>query len=542
VHFSEETPFSVEGDRTRLGGDGVSLRTLEHGIVPRVGLVIPPAARVVFASAAAPEGEAAGLLVFGPAGTALPAGGLSLRVRFRPTSVGADSERGVELFSERIEAADPKNLWLERRFPVPPLPGGRGSLVVECETPSAGVADGAALALYELVVSDAASLDLERARTFNALRQRNEKANFDAYYKHVVFQQDSAPPPPARDWKQPLRWARASAARVRDSLVRLGAHNAAALEQAPPPPAAETAPAPTDPKAARMPPPAPPRSSILVAREILARKLSLTPPSFYERMNARLAARAPGTKLRVLSLCSGEARIEEGLVRHTPPGSVHLTVCDLNPDLLKTATRRLEPFCEVDGIVGDVNEIDLRGQSFDVALCVSGLHHVVELEHLFDQIAGAVGPDGEFWSIGETLGRNGGRMWPESYEVANAFFRRLPPKYRANRVLASAIDEELPDMDYSIGCFEGIRSEAIVPTIARHFEPLQVSRHNCIIWKLFSTAYADNYDTSLHEDLALIEEAVDLDVGLTRNPVLGIELHGIFRRRAPGAASQASSS
>jgi hypothetical protein len=60
-------------------------------------------------------------------------------------------------------------------------------------------------------------------------------------------------------------------------------------------------------------------------------------------------------------------------------------------------------------------------------------------------------------------------------------------------------------------------------------------------WKLFSTAYADNYDTSLPEDLALIEEAVDLDVGLTRNPVLAIELHGIFRRRAPGAASQASS-
>jgi hypothetical protein len=60
-------------------------------------------------------------------------------------------------------------------------------------------------------------------------------------------------------------------------------------------------------------------------------------------------------------------------------------------------------------------------------------------------------------------------------------------------------------------------------------------------WKLFSTAYADNYDTSLPEDLALIEEAVDLDVGLTKNLVLAIELHGIFRRRAPGAASQASS-
>lgn len=526
MHFSEETPYAVEGPRSLLGGSGVSLRTLEHGVVPRVGLVIPPNTRVVFAPDEVPAGDAVGILTFGAAGPHLAGGGLSLTVRVRP-SPDREASGEIELYSERIEAADPRNPWLERRFPIPSLPGGHGSLVVECQPASAPPADGDALSLYELVVSGEATLDLERARTFKALRQRNEKANFDAYYRHVAFQQEAAapPPPPARDWKRPLRWARASAVRVRDSVVRRGA---AVVEQ----PGPESAPA---------PPPAPPRSSILVAREILARKLSLAPPSFYERMNARLAARAPGTKLRVLSLCSGEARIEEGLVRHTPPGSVHLTVCDLNPDLLRTATRRLEPFCEVDGIVGDVNEIDLRGQSFDIALCVSGLHHVVELEHLFDQIDRALREDGEFWSIGETLGRNGGRMWPESYEVANAFFRRLPPKYRTNRILASTIEEELSDMDYSIGCFEGIRSEAIVPTIARHFEPLQVSRHNCIIWKLFSTAYADNYDTSLPEDLALIEEAVDLDVALTKNPELAMELHGIYRRRSPGAAPQASS-
>jgi hypothetical protein len=90
----------------------------------------------------------------------------------------------------------------------------------------------------------------------------------------------------------------------------------------------------------------------------------------------------------------------------------------------------------------------------------------------------------------------------------------------------------MTNMDFSIGCFEGIRCESIVPTIERHFEPLHVSRHNCIIWRLFSTAYADNYDTSLAGDLALIEEAVDIDVALTKKPELAVELHGIYRRRA----------
>jgi SAM-dependent methyltransferase len=526
VHFSEETRFSIEGSRPLLGGNGVALRMLDHAAVPRMGLVIPPATRVVFAPAAAPAGEAAGLLIFGAAGNELPAGGLRLTVRFRPSPDGPRTHGEIELFSERIDAADPRNPWLERSFRTAALPGGLGSLVVECQ-PASPAAHGGALALYELVVSEEASLDLERARTFKALRQRNEKANFDAYYKHIAFQQDGAPPLPT-EWKRALRWARASVASLRGSVDRQLASRRDGLPSEPPPPAAasevtasETATAAT----------APPRSSLLVAREMLAQKLALSPPSFSERLSVRVAARAPGQKLRILSLCSGEARIEEGLLRQAPSDSVQLTVFDLNPDLLKTAKRRLAPLCEVKGIVGDVNEIDLRGRSFDIILCVSGLHHVVELEHLFDQIAGALRPDGEFWSIGETLGRNGGRMFPEAYDAGNAFFHRLPPKYRTNRVLGR-IDEDMTNMDFSIGCFEGIRCESIVPTIERHFEPLHVSRHNCIIWRLFSTAYADNYDTSLAGDLALIEEAVDIDVALTKKPELAVELHGIYRRRA----------
>jgi SAM-dependent methyltransferase len=210
---------------------------------------------------------------------------------------------------------------------------------------------------------------------------------------------------------------------------------------------------------------------------------------------------------------------------------VSLTLLDMNPDLLNRATQRLSQSCAVEGILADVNELDLEGRRFDVILCVSGLHHVVELEHVFEEVAAGLRDDGEFWSIGETLGRYGGRMWPESYEVANAFFRRLPRKYRVNRMTGNVVDEDLGDMDYSIGCFEGIRCESIEPVLDRYLTPVDVCRHNCTLFKLFSPTYSDNYDTRSADDRALIEEAVDREIALFRQGGRPIELNGVYRRR-----------
>jgi hypothetical protein len=70
----------------------------------------------------------------------------------------------------------------------------------------------------------------------------------------------------------------------------------------------------------------------------------------------------------------------------------------------------------------DLNRLALRPRHHDDLLCVSALQHVVELEHLLDQVAGSLVEGGEFWSIGEYIGRNEGRLFPEGYEVANGYF------------------------------------------------------------------------------------------------------------------------
>ncbi len=216
------------------------------------------------------------------------------------------------------------------------------------------------------------------------------------------------------------------------------------------------------------------------------------------------------------------------MVRNVPHDGLSLTLLDVNPNLLRLASRTLESWGPVDTIVADVNELNLDDQKFDVILCVSALHHVVELEHLIQEVVGAIGDTGEFWSIGETLGRNGGRMWPEPYKIANGFFSGLEDKYRYNRV-TRAVDKYLPNLDYSIGCFEGIRAEAIEPTLLRFLTPVHVARHNCIVHKLFSLSYSDNFDMALERDRALVNTAVDLDVALHFHGRFDVELNAIYQ-------------
>lgn len=55
-----------------------------------------------------------------------------------------------------------------------------------------------------------------------------------------------------------------------------------------------------------------------------------------------------------------------------------------------------------------------------------------------------------------------GKEWQPAVAEANLFFEQLPERYRLNHH-TKQLDFEIPDNDYSLGCFEGIRSEEIEP-------------------------------------------------------------------------------
>jgi SAM-dependent methyltransferase len=260
------------------------------------------------------------------------------------------------------------------------------------------------------------------------------------------------------------------------------------------------------------------------AHRLLSKYLNIKPPDFLSRLIGLSADKT----IKVLSLCCGAARTEASYSLKVGD-KVAWSLLDINHDLLQMATSQFAPRISVDLIEGNVNELESFGEKWDVIMCVSALHHVVELEKLIKFCNQSLSATGEFWSVGECVGRNGNRLWPNARAEANSFFRLLPERYRLNNHTGQ-IDSEIPDKDYSVGCFEGIRSEDITSVLNNNLIPVDIYLRNCFLWRLVNLAYSDNYNLTNDEDRYWLQRAVLAEYRHFMNGGQGTELFGVYRR------------
>jgi SAM-dependent methyltransferase len=264
-----------------------------------------------------------------------------------------------------------------------------------------------------------------------------------------------------------------------------------------------------------------------LAQTIMQKAVLEQPVQFLVRIR-ELAAKRP---LRVASLCCGAASWERSMVRGIE-SRVNLTLVDINAELLERARAGFDGVDGVETLCADVNDLHLPERSFDVILCVSALHHVVELESLVDAIGAGLDDGGEFWSVGEYVGRTGARLWEDSYEAADAIFRGLPEQFRRNHTKRGApVDPHLSNVDCSLNTFEGVRSEDILPVLEARLTSLQIDRWSTIVWRVLGPAYSQNYDIGRIVDRALVEHIAHRDVELQQEGLRPVAMKGIFVRR-----------
>ncbi len=98
------------------------------------------------------------------------------------------------------------------------------------------------------------------------------------------------------------------------------------------------------------------------------------------------------------------------------------------------------------------------------------LHHLVELERVFDAVELALHADGVLVNS-DMIGRNGHLRWPEALAIVQSIWRFLPSRYKYNHLLRRH-EEEFVNWDCSAGTLEGIRAQDILPLLVRrlHFE------------------------------------------------------------------------
>ncbi len=346
------------------------------------------------------------------------------------------------------------------------------------------------LSISECVVGPTSSLSLLRTRAFHDLRVSNEIAHFESVYDHGLF-----------DGRK--EQAKAST-QIRKAV--------AATRRHPQPRPDITS---IDPN--------PGEDVYHFSHRLLGAALRGTPPDFHQRI-ANLAASGG---LEIASLCAGTAQIEASLIRSTD-SPIHLTLVDINQGLLNQAASAMPDNCAVTKIEQDVNAVSLEPDQFDVAMFVSGVHHIVELEHLWRQVHRSLRPGGEVWLIGEQIGPNGNRLDPKSLKAANTIFASLPERLRVNAVTGN-IDTELTNADCAEATFEGIRSADIEATLARHFLPVHVYKRNCFLWRMVNQTYFDNYDLTNPSDIDYIRSLVGAEIDYFLDGGAPTELHGVYR-------------
>jgi len=224
----------------------------------------------------------------------------------------------------------------------------------------------------------------------------------------------------------------------------------------------------------------------------------------------------PDEMCRVVSIGSGNCDIEAGIVQKVIEQgytNVILECLDINKEMLNRGKKLAEdkgvlPYmCFMNSQIGDwMPERDF----YDIVMANHSLHHFLELEALFDKIRYSMKEDGRFLSH-DMIGRNGHQRWPEALERIEEIWNTMPTRYKLNRSTGK-IDEKFVNWDCSVECFEGIRSQDILPLLYQNFGFELFVGFGNLIDVFIDRCYGHNFDPGNPEDLEFIDRIHQIDV------------------------------
>lgn len=230
---------------------------------------------------------------------------------------------------------------------------------------------------------------------------------------------------------------------------------------------------------------------------------------------ARICTQYPGETCRILSIASGDAAPEINTAQWLIENRIHnfqFECRDINEDVLVRG-RRDAAVHGVDAyfvfVATDIN-LWQPMEIYQVVLAVQCLHHIVELEKLFDKIHRALDPHG-FFATDDMIGRNGHQRWPEALEHVNRLWKELPGSHKNNRTFGT-FDRKVDNRDFSESGFEGIRSQDILPLLVQRFHFDVFAGFGNIVDVFIDRTYGPNFDPEKEWDREFIDRVHMLDV------------------------------
>lgn len=130
------------------------------------------------------------------------------------------------------------------------------------------------------------------------------------------------------------------------------------------------------------------------------------------------------------------------------------------------------------------------------------LHHIVQLEALFDTVRDHLHEKGSF-VIADMIGRNGHARWPEVLTLIREIWATLPKNLKFDHMFERE-DRWFENRDCSIEGFEGIRAQDISGLLLARFHYQKILAWGGIIDVFTDRSFGPNYHIQDAKDLAFL--------------------------------------
>ncbi len=230
-------------------------------------------------------------------------------------------------------------------------------------------------------------------------------------------------------------------------------------------------------------------------------------------------------QIKLLSIGSGNGELEVKIATELVKEQItnfSIKCMDINQNML-SRTMDLAKELNVDEFIklkeGDFNKWQPSKEGdYDLIIANQSLHHVLELEHLFDSIYKGLKKEGLFLTS-DMIGRNGHMRWDEALKALKPLWDELPKKYKYNQVLRRQENRYI-NHDCSTRGFEGIRAQDILSLLVERFNfELFVPFAN-IITVFIDRPFGNNFDVNNPSDLDFIDRVHAVDEELILNGTL----------------------
>lgn len=212
----------------------------------------------------------------------------------------------------------------------------------------------------------------------------------------------------------------------------------------------------------------------------------------------------------LLSIGSGECLLEISIAEKLLEYGVtnfHFYASEISPIRLDRAKKNvtkagLDSYFEFIDI--DFNEQKLSGnQSFSGIMAQHTLHHINELEFLFEYLNDSILDNGVFVVV-DIIGRNGHMRWPEVLSEVEKIWDFIPDSYKFNH------QHKKPQLDFvnwdcsKVG-FEGIRAQDILPLLCQYFDFTHFLGVGGIVDVFVERSYGHNFDVNDPKDTMFLD-------------------------------------